>query len=176
MAPEGDLWIFAYGSLMWRPGFAALERRPALLHGHRRRLCILSEHYRGTKERPGLVLGLDAGGACRGVAYRVARDLKEATLAAVRAREMLGGVYREDWPQVELDDARIVLALSYFAQPLHPRYASEMPPETVLSLVRQGCGAMGTNADYVLNTHDHLAAMGVFDPELGWLAQRLRAE
>jgi cation transport protein ChaC len=175
MAPEGgDLWVFAYGSLMWRPGFVCDERHPALLHGYRRRLCLYSDHYRGTREKPGLVLGLDEGGACRGVAYRIGVALREPTLAYLRERELFGGVYEEHWRTVELDDARQVTALCYVARPDHPRYAKEMPREEVLMLVRQGVGTMGRDVDYVLATHDHLTEMGVVDGELSWLAEKLR--
>jgi len=174
-ADRGDMWVFAYGSLMWRPGFPFVERHPALLHGFRRRLCLYSEHYRGTAEKPGLVLGLDSGGACRGVAYRVDAGDRAATLAYLRARELLGGVYDERWHAVELDDARRIEALCYIAKPDHPRYAPEMPREEVLALVRQGFGTMGADVDYVLATHDHLVSMGVTDVELAWLAERLRS-
>ncbi len=175
MAPDGgDFWVFAYGSLMWRPGFASQERHPALLHGYRRRLCLYSENYRGTREKPGLVLGLDEGGACRGVAYRVVAASREATLAYLRERELLGGIYEEHWRAVELDDARQVTALCYVARPDHPRYAPEMAREDVLTLVLQGVGTMGRDVDYVLATHDHLLEMGVVDGELSWLAEKLR--
>jgi glutathione-specific gamma-glutamylcyclotransferase len=169
-----DLWVFAYGSLMWRPGFEHCERRPALLRGYRRRLCLYSDHYRGTAEKPGLVLGLDEGGACRGVAYRVDAERREAALGYLREREMLGGAYRESWPTVELDDAREVTALCYVAIQTHPRYVPEMERETMLAVVRQGVGTMGPDVDYVLATHDHLEAMGVVDPDLTWLAEQLR--
>ena len=94
-APPRDLWVFGYGSLMWRPGFAYVDRRPALLRGWRRRLCVYSHVYRGTAERPGLVLGLDRGGACRGVAFRVEAALCEATVRYLREREQVTAVYLE---------------------------------------------------------------------------------
>ena len=174
VADDQEFWVFAYGSLMWRPGFSFVERHRALLYGFRRRLCIYSDHYRGTAQRPGLVLGLDAGGACRGVAYRVCAADSAGTREYLRARELLGGVYDEEWHAVELDDARQIEALCYVAKTEHPRYAREMPREEVLALVRQGVGTMGPNIDYVLATHDHLVAMGVNDGELVWLAERLR--
>jgi len=177
MVAEGrDFWVFAYGSLMWRPGFSFVERHPALIHGFRRRLCILSDHYRGTAEKPGLVLGLDAGGACRGVAYRVCAADSVGTHEYLRARELFGGVYDEQWHPVELDDSRRIEALCYVAKTDHPRYAKELPREEVLALVRQGVGTMGPDTEYVLATHDHLVEMGVSDGELAWLAERLRDE
>lgn len=174
VAEGGEFWVFAYGSLMWRPGFSFVERHQALLHGFRRRLCIYSDHYRGTAQRPGLVLGLDVGGACRGVVYRVSAANSVRARDYLRARELLGGVYDEQWHAVELDDARRIEALCYVARTEHPRYACEMPREEVLAVVRQGVGTMGANIDYVLATHDHLMAMGVSDGELAWLAERLR--
>jgi len=94
LAGRGDLWIFGYGSLMWDPGFHHAEARPALVHGYHRRFCVYSYSYRGTRARPGLVLGLDRGGACKGIAYRVPRRHAKATLAYLWKRELDGGVYQ----------------------------------------------------------------------------------
>src|SRR3954452_17936771 len=90
-----DLWVFGYGSLMWRPGFPFLERQHGLLSGYHRALCVLSHVHRGTPERPGLVLGLDFGGACRGVAYRVGANKRAEGIAYLRGREQVTSVYRE---------------------------------------------------------------------------------
>src|SRR3954454_21993452 len=92
---QGDLWVFGYGSLMWRPGFEFIEQVPARLIGEHRALCVYSFVHRGTPERPGLVLGLDRGGACRGVAFRVPQKHRLATVAYLRAREQVTSVYRE---------------------------------------------------------------------------------
>src|SRR4029453_16424516 len=99
-----ELWVFGYGSLMWQPGFAFTERVPAALIGAHRSLCIYSFHHRGTEHHPGLVLGLDEGGACRGVAFRVAADKEDATLAYLREREQVTDVYVEAIRPVSLLD------------------------------------------------------------------------
>src|SRR5918999_497695 len=127
--PRGDdFWVFAYGSLIWRPGFAHLERVPARLVGAHRALCVFSHVHRGTPERPGLVLGLDQGGACRGVAYRVAARLLEDTIAYLRAREQVTAVYRELVRGIALDGKpeRRVDALCYAVDRGHPQYAGRL--------------------------------------------------
>src|ERR1700684_900950 len=101
-----DLWVFGYGSLMWRPRFRFLERVPARLMGLHRSLCVFSFVHRGTPERPGLVLGLDRGGMCRGVAFRVVAAKREKTIAYLRGREQVTAVYLETTRRIELEDAK----------------------------------------------------------------------
>jgi cation transport protein ChaC len=174
MAAGGDeLWIFAYGSLMWRPDFDFVERRKARLAGYHRALCISSNHWRGTPERPGLVLGLDRGGSCVGIAFRIAAETREATLAAVRAREMIGGVYHEIWPAVLLDDGRRQVAVTYVADRNHHDYAGKLGREAMLARVRHSVGVAGPNVDYVRNTAAHLQQLGVVDPHLAFLVAAL---
>jgi len=173
-ASPRDLWVFGYGSLMWRPGFAYVERHRALLRGWRRRLCVYSHIYRGTAERPGLVLGLDRGGACRGLAFRIEAALVEATIRYLRERELVTAVYLERVAPVTLADGRRVAAIAYFADRAHGQYAGPMPREALLKLVRQGVGQSGSNAEYVLATRDHLRGLGIVDVELEWLADQLR--
>src|SRR6202000_321208 len=122
---SGDLWVFGYGSLMGRPGFAYLERVPARLVGMHRALCVFSFVHRGTPERPGLVLGLDRGGMCRGVAYLVAAAKRVETLTYLRGREQVTSVYLETMRQIELEDAgrRRVRALCYTVDRSHVQYA-----------------------------------------------------
>ena len=170
-----DLWVFAYGSLMWRPGFPFLERVQARLIGGHRALCVLSHVHRGTPERPGLVLGLDRGGSCRGIAYRVAAAERDETVAYLRAREQATMVYRETTRTVWLDEApeRSVRALCFIVDRSHPQYAGRLTLDQQIHLVRQGHGKSGPNPEYVLATVKELEALGCRDRDLHILAQRL---
>jgi cation transport protein ChaC len=170
-----DLWVFGYGSLMWKPGFAYADRHKALLRGWRRRFCVYSHIYRGTAERPGLVLGLDFGGACHGVAFRVDAALREATVRYLRERELVTAVYLERTLPITLSDGRRLSALAYVADRAHGQYAAPMDRSALLRLVRQGSGQSGANVEYVLNTRDHLREIGIIDSELEWLAAQLRS-
>lgn len=173
MTGSEDLWVFGYGSLMWRPGFPHAEHRHAHLHGYHRSLCVFSHVHRGTPEVPGLVLGLDRGGRCHGVAFRVEAGEAAETVAYLRAREQVTSVYLERLLPVRLEDGRRLTALAYVVDRRHPQYAGRLPPEEVLRLVRQGVGASGRNPDYVRSTHAHLVEMGVTDPLLAHLAAAL---
>jgi cation transport protein ChaC len=159
---------------MWRPDFAYARRCKATLRGWRRSLCVYSHVYRGTPEEPGLVLGLDRGGACHGVAFEVDASLSESTIRYLRDREQVTAVYLERTVPVTLETGERVAALTYIADRLHPQYAGRMDREAVLKLVREGLGKSGRNADYVTETHDHLIALGVRDRELEWLSGKLR--
>jgi cation transport protein ChaC len=172
-AESGDLWVFGYGSLMWRPGFRFVEQRLARLMGYHRALCIFSHVHRGTPEAPGLVLGLDRGGQCRGMAFRVSAAEAEATLAYLREREQATAVYLERRVRVRLDDGGEVVAVTYVADRAHPQYAGRLPPAELLRLVRQGQGISGANPDYVQATHRQLIEIGVSDPILAGIAQSL---
>jgi cation transport protein ChaC len=171
-----DLWVFAYGSLMWWPDFAYLDRRPARLIGAHRALCVYSFVHRGTPERPGLVLGLDRGGNCRGIAYRVAAANRAATVAYLRAREQVTMVYREVMRSVWLDDdpQQRVPALCYLVDRGHEQYAGRLTLEQQLHYVRQGHGRSGNNRDYVLATVQEIERQGYRDAELHLLAERLK--
>jgi cation transport protein ChaC len=172
---DEDLWVFGYGSLIWRPGFEHVERVPARLTGAHRALCVFSHVHRGTPEKPGLVLGLDLGGACRGVAYRVAAKHRAATIAYLRAREQATMVYRETVRGVTLlaEPERRVSALVYMVDRGHPQYAGRLDLATQLHLVRQGHGQSGNNRDYVLSTVEALESLGLYDRDLHLLAEKL---
>jgi cation transport protein ChaC len=170
-------WVFGYGSLMWRPGFEYEEKRGAVLKGLHRSLCVYSYVHRGTPERPGLVMGLDRGGSCRGVAFRVPEKNWQATLEYLREREQVTMVYKETRRVIQLEgaEAKIVSALTFVVDRSHPQYAGKLSLESQLAFVLQGEGRSGRNPDYVLNTADHLTELGLHDPTLHWLAGRLRA-
>ena len=168
---DHDLWVFAYGSLMWRPGFAYEEARRARLTGYSRGFCIYSVHHRGTPERLGLVLGLDRGGVCEGVAYRVAAAQAAEVRGYLRAREQVNGVYREalvplvlqrelEHPQVE------VMALAYIVERAHPSYAGRLSLGLQARLIRGASGLSGANLDYLVSTVRHLQELGIREREL----------
>lgn len=168
-----DLWVFGYGSLMWKPGFEFAEAVPARLEGYHRALCVFSFHYRGSERRPGLVLGLDSGGVCDGVAFRVRAAQRHATLAYIRKRELIYGVYRE--VRVPLTFSRAdrppIVAVTYVAERAHPSYAGRLALADEARIVRRARGTAGTNLDYLVNTLDHLSDLGLRERRL----ERLRA-
>lgn len=172
---DGALYVFAYGSLLWKPGFAADSRHPALLRGYHRRFCLRSTRYRGTPERPGLVLGLDRGGACRGAAFRVADPARAAeALAYLDEREMSGGVYRRALLRVRLLDlGREARAVAFVADRRAGAYCGGLPPEEAAAAIARGVGAMGPNREYLLQTVAGLRAMGVRDEGLERVAALL---
>jgi len=171
-----DLWVFGYGSLMWRPGFEFIEQAPARLIGEHRALCVYSFDHRGTPEKPGLVLGLDRGGACRGIAFRVAAKRRRDTVAYLRGREQTTHVYREVMRSVWLDNEarQRVSALTYVVDRGHVQYAGRLSLPEQLSHVQQGHGRSGNNRDYVLSTVKSIEAQGFRDQQLHQLAAMLR--
>jgi len=189
--PGEDFWVFAYGSLMWNPGFAFLESHPALVRGYHRAFCVESTHYRGTKERPGLVLGLDRGGACRGRAYKVCRTQGKTVTDYLHEREMLSGIYEPRWlkatlqptagspmevPQAQASPPppRIVKAAAYVVDRRHEGYR-RLQSEQVAERILQGSGSNGTNVAYLENTVRHLDELGVADCPLHDLLRLVEA-
>ncbi|WP_285295044.1 gamma-glutamylcyclotransferase [Aureimonas altamirensis] len=168
-----DLWVFGYGSLIWRPGFAFEERAKARLSGYHRALCILSHVHRGTPERPGLVFGLDKGGSCVGMAFRVAADHRDETIAYLRGRELVTNVYRETVQAIRLADGRSIHAVTYVADRGHAQYAGRLTPEAAAHIVARSHGQSGANIDYVLSAHREIAALGLRDAWLADVVSRL---
>jgi glutathione-specific gamma-glutamylcyclotransferase len=170
---DDDLWVFGYGSLMWRPGFDYVESALAWVHGYHRSLCIFSHVHRGTPERPGLVLGLDRGGSCQGVAFRVAAKNREATVRYLRERELVTSVYLEKTIGVRFAEGACVDALAYVVDRRHGQYAGRLPYEEMTKLIAEGRGLAGDNPAYVRNTYEHLLQLDIHDAELAEVVRRL---
>src|SRR5258708_16218616 len=172
---KGDLWVFGYGSLMWRPGFEFIDRVPARLIGEHRALCVYSFVHRGPPEKPGLVLGVGRGGGRRGIAVRVAEQNRAATVAYLRAREQVTSVYREVMRSVWLENEarQRVSALAYVVDRGHVQYAGRLSLAEQLRHVLQGHGQSGVNRDYVLATVKAIEAEGFRDAPLHQLAMML---
>lgn len=173
---EADPWVYAYGSLLWNPGFDFVEAATAHLHGYHRSLCVYSWVHRGTEDCPGLVFGLDSGGACIGRAYRVAPAQAAEVRAYLDSRELVTAVYRPIHHEVKLDDDRRVLALCYVVDHTSDQYAGRLDQDALVRYIAQGVGRAGPCPEYVLNTIDHLDEMGIPDKPLHALGRRLRAE
>lgn len=173
MQDKSTHWIFGYGSLIWRPGFAFIRTVPAVLRGAHRRLCIYSHRHRGTPERPGLVFGLVRGGSCRGVAFEVEGDNWEAVHDYLNEREMDSGIYLEAFRPLHLEGGVTVTALTYVVDEHHAQYAGKLEIAEQLRLVRSGVGESGPNPEYVLQTAKHLRALGIRDRHLVELVEAL---
>jgi cation transport protein ChaC len=164
--PEPDLWVFGYGSLMWHPGFPPAESRIARLFGFHRGLCIWSWVYRGTETSPGLVLGLDTGGSCLGVAHLVRPEHRDAAAAYLYEREMVTAVYKPAIVNVRLDDGRRIKALTFVADHDNRQYAGHLSAEDAADIIRHAHGKSGPNVDYVANTVCCLDELGIPCPRL----------
>lgn len=169
-----QFWIFGYGSLMWRPGFAYLRSAPALVRGYHRSLCVYSFVHRGTPEQPGLVLGLDRGGSCNGMGFEIAPDRWHDTIAYLREREQVTSVYVEKRKTIRLIESHAdVEAVTYVVDRNHRQYAGVLGDDALLHHVKSGQGVSGHCVDYVMNTVNHLRDMKIHDRTLERLAERL---
>ncbi|WP_208352520.1 gamma-glutamylcyclotransferase [Pseudaestuariivita rosea] len=171
------LWVFGYGSLMWNPGFDVDERVIATLHGFHRSFCMRSIHHRGTVEKPGLVLALDAlkDATCDGLALRVPDDQADQTLDYLRERELISSAYVEKTLDLQLRDRRHVQAVSYVVDPHHVQYCGGLALEEQARIIATAVGGRGPNTEYLFNTAAHLTELGIEDTDLTWLSQRVRA-
>lgn len=176
MSPQPDtrtLWVFGYGSLMWQPGFPYVEAHRARLEGYTRAFCIYSLHYRGTQERPGLVLGLARGGTCEGIAFRVSDHDASAVRAYLHARELIYGVYREASLPADLigpDGTKRIDVLTYIAETGHPSFAGRLPLARRAAIIRAARGKAGSNLAYLVATLRKLRELGIRQPDLERLA------
>lgn len=171
--PDGkDLWIFAYGSLIWDPGFPFEEARPALLRGYHRAFCLYSLRYRGTPERPGLVLGLDRGGACRGIAYRVAASRVDQVWSYLWEREMSMRSYHCRLLPIAVA-GRCVEARTFVVDRGHRNYAGKLDPARTAEIICDAHGQRGACFSYLENTVRHLDQLGISDRRLHDLLHRV---
>lgn len=156
------VWVFAYGSLMWNPEMAFAETRPAALHGFHRRFCLYSRDYRGTPERPGLVLGLDRGGSCRGLARRLPPDALAAAVDRLWAREMAGRVYDMRAVTVATPEGPVA-AYAFVVRRDNIDYAGRLPIDRVAEIISVAVGGRGTGRHYLASTVRHLEELGIRD-------------
>jgi cation transport protein ChaC len=169
--PKGSgWWVFAYGSLLWNPLFPFSESRRARVRGLHRRFCLWSLASRGRPDAPGLVLGLDRGGSCPGVAYRLPAPLAIDELHLLWRREMVTGAYHPKWVKLDADGKPLV-ALAFVIRRDHPQYAGQLPLDEQARVIASACGAFGSSADYLERTRIALVTHGVVDPYLETLAK-----
>lgn len=169
-----DVWIFAYGSLMWNPLLHFDRRSIATLHGWHRSFCMRSIAGRGSPERPGRMLGLEAGGSTQGVALRLAAARRDEELGVVWRREMVGGSYRPTWAKVTLDDGTQTQAIAFVVDAGRPLFERDASVATVAPVIARAAGSFGSNADYVFRLEDALRDCGLRDTYIESLAAELR--
>ena len=172
-----QMWVFGYGSLLWNPGFDVAESVIGSLDGYARSFCMRSIHHRGTVEDPGLVLALDqsATAACSGIALRVKDGQEVETLAYLRERELISSAYIEKELTILLQDRRSVTALVYVIDESHEQYCGGLPLEEQAQIIAAAVGGRGPNSEYLHNTATHLTQVGLHDPDLDWLHNRVQA-
>jgi cation transport protein ChaC len=168
------VWIFAYGSLMWNPEMRFAEALPARVHGYHRSFCLYSPEYRGTREKPGLVLGLDRGGSCRGIAYRLAEDTLAAEIDLLWTREMTGFVYHMT-PVTMSTEQGPFAGYAFTVRRDSPDYAGRLAHETAARIIATSAGDRGTGRDYLANTVSHLDELGIVDGALHRIQALVRA-
>ena len=170
------LWVFGYGSLIWNPDFPVAERQIARATDWHRSFCMRSIHHRGSIDAPGLVLALDhaPGAVCDGVAFRVTPGAEAETLQALRDRELISSAYLETTLLLSLTDGRNINALAYVIDPGHDQYCGNLPLAEQAQIIADAKGGRGPNRDYLFATADHLADLGIADPDLAWLSTQVR--
>jgi cation transport protein ChaC len=176
-----DLWIFAYGSLIWRPDFDYCEAKTATIHGMQRSLCIYSYVYRGTPEKPGLTLGLDRctpgqTASCKGLAYRIAKNKENEVLMMLRKREQINGIYHEICHPVTLETGQTIKATTFIVDRAHEQYVGSLSFERQYEIVKNASGQSGTNCAYVIETAKAMQNYGINDETLNRLAQALASK
>lgn len=173
--PNSDIWLFAYGSLIWNPIFHFVEYRIGIIHGFHRRFCLWTPLGRGTPDNPGLVLGLDRGGSCRGIAYRIAAADVLSELLLLWRREMVIGSYIPRWVKV-FDGKQEIEAIAFVVNRHHSGYAGNISLETTVNSIATAAGQIGSSADYLIQTVDGLCSVGIKDKQLLVLRDRVIAK
>lgn len=174
MTETNELWVFAYGSLLWNPGIEVAETRLASLADFRRGFCMWSIHHRGTEEDPGLVLALEphAGASCTGVALRAADP--EPALAYLRARELISSAYYEQRVTLLAEDGDPITAMAYVIDTAHAQYCPDLTLERQAQIMARAVGGRGPNHEYLTRTAAGLANLGIRDDDMGWLVARVQ--
>jgi len=172
-APGEEAWVFAYGSLMWNPAIEFAERSIAKIDGWRRSFCFWTPLGRGTPELPGLMLALESGGDCEGIAYRLAPHQVRSELAILWNREMLSGVYQARWLPTKLRDGRTVNAVTFVVDDGHCQYCGDLPIEKAAHHIAFAEGRRGACRDYLANTAAHARALGIHDDYIEDLVTRV---
>jgi len=173
-APQpGRVWVFGFGSLMWNPAFHFVERRTARIHGFHREFCLWARAGRGSPERPGLMLSLEAGGSCVGVAYRIAKRAAQSELNVLWRREMFTGAYRPVWAKAYTAKGAVP-AIVFTANRGHERYVTGLREAVVARYLANGAGKMGRCSDYLFDTVAHLRELGIRDRRLESLEAKVR--
>ena len=171
-----DFWVFGYGSLIWKPGFEFMAEQKAMLEGWNRCLCVYSWVHRGTEQSPGLVLGLDRGGTCHGLARLVSGEKRQQVIDYLRERELVTNVYQETWVEIILEGGKKVEALTYIVDQSHRQYASSHSLDELVTMIKRSEGKSGTNIDYVCSTVSSLKALDIEDKLLDEIVIKLSAD
>ncbi|MDP1840418.1 MAG: gamma-glutamylcyclotransferase [Reyranella sp.] len=171
--PGEEAWVFAYGSLMWNPAFEFAEAQPCKIEGWRRSFCFWVPLGRGTPELPGLMLALEGGGSCEGIAYRLAPHQVRSELAILWNREMLSGVYQARWVPTKLRDGRTVTSVTFVVDTAHCQYCGDLSMERAAHHIAFAEGRRGACRDYLTNTAEHARSLGIHDPDVEELVRRV---
>jgi glutathione-specific gamma-glutamylcyclotransferase len=171
--PGEDVWVFAYGSLIWNPAFHFVERRLGRIWGYHRRFCLWTYLGRGSLDCPGLMLGLDRGGSCQGLFYRIEARAVEEELTLIWRREMITAAYVPTWLEGRTATGS-VRALAFTINRQHQRYAGKLDEARVVEALATAEGPIGRCCEYLFNTHDHLRELSIHDPQLGRICRLVR--
>lgn len=173
--PRGQpIWVFAYGSLLWKPAFAHIDARMGMLRGFHRRFCLLIKRFRASDDDPGLMLSLDRGGVCRSLALRLDPATEMDDLRALWRREVISAAYTPRWSRIQTDTGEIQ-AIAFVSNRQHKRYYRPATEEETATMIARARGPVGSCAEYLHETHAHLLQLGINDSGLARLDKLVRA-